>query len=249
MASVTRPPRALRGLLLGFALSFLNLLGTVLALEAIGGLGAWTGRQFIGLFGLLEMATGVAFIFGPNIWRLPVAEAHTSDRTAVRLAASTVFIPHWAAAAKALAGAVMLAVAAQEAGIGPATAGVPLLVAFVVLGAIGLSLVAARVGVARPDLDVVEIVVKRPGHRDVALPGVSIGGIVVQLLLNIGAFPAVKALPPSVLYHPEVGPSTAVLAVGTTVTAVLLLAAYAAWHGRISWRAPREQQREAEQFS
>src|SRR5438067_390774 len=114
-------PRPVRGLVLGFLLSFVNLAGAFLALLALGGLGAWTGRQFLGFFGMVEAASGLAFIFSPNVWRLPVAEVSTSNRTAIRFAATTVFIPHWAAGAKCVAGLLMIAAAAQRAGIGPAT--------------------------------------------------------------------------------------------------------------------------------
>jgi hypothetical protein len=242
-----RPPwRALRGLVLGFLMSVVNLAGALLVVLMLGGLGSWTDRQFIGLFGLLEIVTGVAFIIGPNIWRLPVAEANTNDRTSIRLAASTALIPHWAAAAKVVPGLPMVTVALLHAGIGPATALLPLLVLLILAGVMGLSLVAARLGVARPDLDVVQLVVQRPGRPALALPGISISGVVVQLLVNIGASPAVKLFPPSVLYRPEMGPSQGLLSITGLLGAALLLAGFLAWRGRISWRAPREQQREAE---
>ena len=242
-------PRAFRGLLLGFALSFVNLAGAFLAILAIGGLGEWTGRQFIGFFGMLELATGIAFIFGPNIWRLPVAEANTGDRTRVRFAASTILIPHWGAGAKSLAGLAMLAYAAADAGIGPATAGLPVLVLLVVLGVLALSAAAARFGVARPDLDVIQMVIRRPNHEDQELPGISITGMIIQLVINIGAFPAVKILSPSVFYRPEIGPSPELLAVELAITAVAMLVAWLIWRDRLAWRAPREQQREAEQLA
>jgi hypothetical protein len=239
-------PRAVRGLLLGFILSFLNLLGAFLALMAIGGLGAWTGWQFIGLFGLLEAATGVAFVFGPNVWRLPVAEANTSDRTAIQFAATTVFVPHWAAGAKCIAGLGMMIFAATRAGIGPATIGLPLLIAFLAVAVLALSAIVARFGVARPDLDVLEFVIKRPGKPDMTLPGISIGAITIQLVLNIGAFPAVKLLPPDVFYQPEIGPSPMILGATAVAALVSTVSASLVWRGRVCWRAPLEQQREAE---
>jgi hypothetical protein len=239
-------PRAVRGLLLGFLLSFVNLLGAFVALLAIGGLGRWTGWQFIGFFGLLEVATGIAFIFGPNVWRLPVAEANTSDRTAIRFAASAVFIPHWAAGAKCIAGVAMLAFAGVRAGVGPATLALPLLVGLIAVAVLALSAAVARLGVARPDLDVVHFVVKRPGRPDVALPGISISALVIQLAINIGAFPAVKILPPAVFYRPEIGPSPALVAASAAIAVILLIGAAGAWRGRVCWRASHEQQREAE---
>ena len=243
------PLRALRGLLLGFVLSFVNLLGAFLTIAALGGLGAWTGWQFIGLFAVGEVGTGIAFIIGPNIWHLPVAQATTSERTDVRLAASTILIPHWAASAKAAAGLGLLIAAAVHEGVGPATLGLPVLALCVVGCCLGLSLIFARLGAARPDLDVVHIVIRRPGHEDRELPGISIGASVVQLVINIGAYPAVKLLPPSSFYQPEIGPSWSLLLWSLVITAVLVAAGYAAWRGRISWRAAREQQREAEKFA
>jgi hypothetical protein len=239
-------PRALRGLLLGLVLSALNLAGAFLAITALGGLGAWTPTQFVGMFGLLELATGLAFIVGPNIWRLPVAEANTPHRTPVQLAASTLLILHWAAGAKALAGLVLLGVSASRDGIGPATVGVPVLALALVVFVLALSLVVARLGVARPDRDVVFLTIRRPGHKDHALPGISIGASLLQVLLNLGPYPAVKVLGPDTLFQPVLGPAPDVLGWTLAVTAVLVGAAVLAWWGRLTWHAPQEQQREAE---
>lgn len=249
MAHVVSPPRALRGLIVGLLFSLVNLLGAYLTVAALGGLGDWTPWQFIGLFALLEVGTGLGFIICPNIWHLPVAEANTSDRTRIQLAVSTTFIPHWAAGAKALAGFALLAGAAASEGVGPATAGLPVLIVCILAVVLGLSLVFARLGVARPDLDVLFIIFRRPGREDYALPGISISASFVQLVVNVGAYPAVKLLPPSALYRPEVGPSPAVLTWAAVVATAVLLAAYLAWRGRMRWRAPAEQQREAEEFA
>jgi hypothetical protein len=140
----------------------------------------------------------------------------------------------------------MVVVALLGAGVGPATAMLPLLVLFILGGVIGLSLVAARLGVARPDMDVVQMVVQRPSRDDLILPGISIGAVVVQFVLNIGAFPAVKLLPPAVLYRPEMGPSPGLLLAAGIIAVLLLLTSLLFWRGRIAWRAPHEQQREAE---
>jgi len=236
----------MRGLVLGFMLSFVNLLGAFLALLALGGLGRWTGWQFIGFFGMLEVATGLAFVFGPNVWRLPVAEANTSERTAIRFAASTILIPHWAAGAKCIAGVAMLIFAATRAGIGPATVALAPLVMLIAAAVLALSAAVARLGVARPDLDVLQLVLKRPGRTDMELPGISIGALLIQLLINIGAFPAVKVLPPTILYQPEIGPSLALLVTSSVAAFISVLIALLAWRGRLCWRAPIGQQREAE---
>jgi hypothetical protein len=234
---------------LGLALSVLNLAGAFLALLALGGLGAWSGRQFIGMFGLIESATGLAYVIGPNIWRLPVAEANTSDRTAVRVAASTILLPHWAALSKVFAGAAMLLYAADGEGVGLVTVGLLPVALALAVAVVALSLLAARLGATRPDIDVLFVTVRRPGHRARALPGISISGMVIQLIVNIGTFPAVKLLSPTVLYRPALGPSPGLLVTSMALATALTLAAAWAWRGRIAWHAPREQQREAEQLA
>jgi hypothetical protein len=143
----------------------------------------------------------------------------------------------------------MMAWVLAAEGLGPATAGLPPLILCIMLSVLALSLVVARLGVARPELDVYAIVVRRPQRPELALPGISLGASVVQLLINMGPYPAVKVLSPSVLYQPAFGPSSAVLGWSLAVTAVLTLAAVAAWWGRLTWHAPRQQQREAERFA
>jgi hypothetical protein len=238
--------RAFRGLALVFTLSFVNLVGVGITVGALGGLAPWSRWQFVGLFGAIETASGLANVFSPNIWRLPVAELQTSERTEVKLAASALLLPHWGGLARAAAGIVCLGIAAWDAGLGLASAGlVPSLVAgaWIVLG---VSAVLARAGVKRPDIDVVQFVV-RWGAREKELRPISIGASVLQLLLAIATIPAVKLLPPSVLYQPELGPSAAALLVSLAVSAGLAVLVYALWSGRVELTAPPEQQREAEE--
>jgi hypothetical protein len=242
-------PRAMRGLLLGFTLSVTNLAGAFLVILALGGLGEWTSVQFIGLFGLMEVATGLAFVVCPNIWRLPVAEANTSGPTPVRLAASTLLLPHWAAGTKTLAGAVFLVAVAVHEGVGMATAGVLLLVLGILVIVLSVSLIIARLGVARPDLDVFFIKVRRPGHKEHELPGISVGASIVQVLLNLGPYPAVRAFAPTALYRPELGPSATALVWCLGTAGVLAYLAALVWRGRFTWRAAHEQQREAEKYA
>ena len=78
--------RAFRGLFLTFTLSFVNLVGIIFTLSALGGLAPWSPWQFVGAFGVLEAASGLANVISPNIWRLPVAQVETSRRTDVELA-------------------------------------------------------------------------------------------------------------------------------------------------------------------
>jgi hypothetical protein len=229
-------------------LSFLNLIGVVLTAAALGGLAPWSRWQFIGAFGVIEAASGLANVISPNIWRLPIAELQTSRRTDVKLAASALLLPHWGGLARSLAGLVCLAVAAWQEGLGPATATlVPFLLALA-WSILAISAVLARAGTARPDIDVFQVIV-RWGGREKEVAPVSISAAVFQFLLSVMTIPAVKLLPPSVLYQPELGPSLDALLVMLVLSAVLAVVAYFLWSDHIELKAPPEQQREAEEHA
>jgi len=241
------PFAILRGLALGLSLSLLNLLGVTLTLVALGGFGEWTGTQFVGLFGIIEIATGAAFIIGPNVWHLPVAASRLPRGSReVRFAASTVFIPHWAAGVKCIAGAVLCTWVFFAEGAAFASIGLVVVAAGLCASSVALSMVFARMGSARPDIDVFEVVIKRPERSDIALPGMSLGASFVQTLLNVVTFPAVQLLTPGALFQPEFAPSRRLLVWVTGVSVLFSLLAVAAWWGRITWRAPKRQQAEAE---
>jgi hypothetical protein len=240
--------RAFRGLVLAFLLSFLNLIGAILTVTALGGLAPWSRWQFIGAFGVIEVASGLANVVSPNIWRLPVAELETSERTDVKLAGSALLLPHWGGLARCAAGLVCVAVAAWEVGLGPASAALVPLVLALAWSILAISAVLARAGLARPDIDVVQVVV-RWGRREKEIPPVSISAGVFQLLLSMTTIPAVKLLPPSALYQPELAPSLDVFLVALALSAALAVLVYFLWSGRIEWNAPVEQQREAEEHA
>jgi hypothetical protein len=240
--------RAFRGLVFVFLLSFLNLVGVIVTLAALGGLAPWSAWQFIGAFGVLEGASGLANVISPNVWRLPVAELGTSSRNAVKLAGSTLLLPHWGGLARFAAGLACLAVAGWKEGLGPASAGLAPLVVALAWWILAISAVVARGGVARPERDVFQLVV-RWGGREKELAPVSIGAASLQFVLTIITLPAVKLLSPSVLYQPELGPSLATLLVALAVAVALAPLVYLLWAGRIEWEAPREQQREAEEHA
>ena len=251
MSSSSKPTnasggRAFRGLALVFVLSFVNLFGVLVTVTALGGLSPWSRWQFIGVFGVIEAASGLANVLTPNLWRLPVAQLETSVRTDVKLAASAMLLPHWGGLARCIAGLVCLVLAGWQEGVGTATLGLaPLLLAlaWVVLA---VSAVVARAGVARPDLDVVQFVV-RWRRRESQLTPLSIGASILQFLLSIATIPAVKLLPPSVLYRPELGPSPAALLITLALSAALAALVHLSWSGRLASEAPREQQQEAEE--
>jgi hypothetical protein len=236
--------RAFRGLFLVFVLSFLSLVGVLLTVTALGGLEDWTRWQFIGLFGMVEAASGLANIVLPNIWRLPVAEMQTK-RTRVRLAASTIGIPHWGGAARAVAGAILIVVASVAEGSSPDTALVVVVVGLFGVMTVGVSAAVARLGVERPDLDVVQFIIRR-GGRDRELPPISLGASILQFFLSIITVPVVKLVPASAFFSAGLAPSAEAVAVLAGVTLLSVAAGLGAWWGRIDWRAPREQQREAE---
>ncbi len=240
--------RAFRGLVLVFVLSFVNLLGVLVTVTALGGLAPWSRWQFLGAFGLIEAASGLANVLSPNIWRLPVAELQTSGGTDVSLAASALLLPHWGGLARCLAGLVCVALAGWGEGVDAASlALVPLLLAlaWVVLAA---SALIARAGVAWPELDVVQLVV-RWGRRERELRPLSIGASTLQFLLGIATIPAVKLLPPSVLFEPELAPSPETMLVTLAVSALLAGLVFASWAGRLRMDAPAEQQRDAEEHA
>ena len=237
--------RAFSGLALIFALSAVNLVGVLVTATALGGIEPWSRWQFVGMFGVVEVASGLANVLSPNVWRLPVAELQTSERTDVKLAASALVLPHWGALARATAGLAFVVLAAWQEGVAPVTL---LLVPFTAALAwfvLAVSAVVARGGVARPDLDVVQLVV-RWGRDERELTPISIGASVVQFLLTVVTLPVAKLLPPSVLYQPAIGPSPTALGVVLALSAGSGAAAYAAWSGRVALEAPVEQQREAE---
>lgn len=240
--------RAFRGLAIVFVLSFLNLVGVIITATALGGIAPWSRWQFIGVYGVLEAASGLANVISPNIWRLPIAELQTSRRTNVRLAASALLLPHWGGLARFAAGLVLIALTAWQVGLGPASVALVPFVLALAWVVIGISALLARAGVARPDLDVVQFVV-RWGRREKEMTPISIGAAVFQFLLGILTIPVVKLLPPSVLYQPELAPSVEALVITLAVSAGLLVLVYLMWFGRVDVEAPAEQQREAEQHS
>jgi hypothetical protein len=243
-----RSGRAFRGLVLVFLLSFVNLVGLILTATLLGGLAPWTRWQFIGLFGVIETASGLANVITPNVWRLPVAELRTSRRTEVKLATSALLLPHWGGLARCVAGLVCLAIAAWQVGLGSASA---LLVPFVLLLAwsiVAISAALARAGIARPEIDVLQFVV-RWGGREKELTPISLSAATFQFLLMVVTIPAVKVLPPSLLYQPELGPSLQAFLLVFALSAALGVLTYVLWYGRIESEAPREQQREAEEHA
>ena len=226
----------------------MNLVGLILTMTALGGLAPWTRWQFVGAFGVVEAASGLANVITPNIWRLPIAELETSRRTDVKLAVSAVLLPHWGGLARCVAGVVCIGLAAWKTGVGPASILLVPLVLLLAWSVVAISTALARAGVARPDIDVFQFVL-RWRNREHELTPISLGAAVFQFLLAIVTIPAVKLLPPSVLYQPEIGPSLEALLATVALAVALLVLVYWLWSDRIEMEAPREQQREAEEHA
>jgi hypothetical protein len=237
--------RAFRGLFLIFALTFVNFAGILLTLTALGGLEPWTARQFLGLFGVVELAAGASNIVAPNIWHLPVAEMGTSRRTRVRLAASALLLPHWGAAGRAGAGLVLILISGFSEGWSPESLLLLPLVAGLIVLFLGVSAAIARAGVAYPETDIVEVSIRWRG-KDNRLQPLSLSASVQQFVLGILTLPAVKVLQPGCLFGPEIRPSLEALVVTLLLAALSVAATALLWSGRLQWRAPREQQKEAE---
>ena len=239
---------AVRGLFLTFFLSFVNLVGIIFTLIALGGLEPWTRWQFIGAFGVLEAASGIANVVTPNLWRLPVAQFETSERTQVELAGSALLIPHWAALARFAAGVVLIGIAAWHQGLTAASVAlVPVIVALAAL-ILAISAAFARLGVIRPEIDVMQFMVRWRG-RVRESPPMSLSASVLQFLLSIVTVPAAKLLAPEVLYQPQLQPSLNALLAVVTATAISGVLVYLLWFGRVTATAPAEQQREAEEHA
>jgi hypothetical protein len=236
--------RAFRGLALVFVLTFINLVGIGVTVTALGGLEPWTRWQFLGLFGVVECSAGLSNIIAPNIWHLPVAEMEIK-RTPVRLAATTMLIPHWGGGARAAAGSIMILISGFSEGwqiesilLIPLIAGL-----FVLFTGIGAAI--ARAGVAYPETDIIQFVMRWRGKEQEMQP-LSISASIQQFFLGIITLPAVEALKPGALFGPGLRPSMAGLVIVLSLALLLIAATALLWAGRLQWKAPREQQREAE---
>jgi hypothetical protein len=240
--------RAFRGLATVFVLTFINLIGVVVTAAALGGLAPWTPWQFVGLFAVLEIAGGLANVISPNIWHLPIAELETNRHTPVKLAASTMLLPHWGGLARAGAGLLLLVAAAVHEGLSRASLGLIPLVLGASVAYVTASMVVARLGIARPDIDVVQMVV-RWRQREKELSAISLGASALQSLLSIATIPIAKIFRPSILYQPELAPSPNALLVVVLTSLLLVGLAYATWAGRFAMNAPSVQQREADEHA
>jgi hypothetical protein len=231
-----------------FVLSFVNLIGLILTATALGGLAPWSRWQFVGFFGVVEVASGLANVISPNIWRLPIAELQTNRQTSVKLAMSALLLPHWGGLIRCGAGLVCISFAAWHSGLGPASALLPPFVLLLAWSIVAISAALARAGIARPDLDVAQVIV-RWHKRERELTPVSLSAAILQFLLTVVTLPAVKILPPTVLYRPEIGPDPLAFLLAVAVSAALLILVYVLWSDRIGFQAATEQQREAERHA
>jgi hypothetical protein len=217
-----------------------------MVIAALSGLGGWSRWQFVGFFGIVEAAWGLASIHGPNIWRLPVAQVSTPRGTPVKLAASTLLVPHWAAVGRVAGGLTLVVIAVWQEGLAAGVVFLPLASVLLAGTILALSALTARLGALRPDIDVLQLVV-RWRSRESEVPAFSLGASVLQVALSILTIPAIKLMEPSALYAGGLGLRVEALLATAVFTAALLGVAAFAWRGHIAWSAPLEQEVEAEQ--
>lgn len=219
-------------------------MGLLLTAVGLNALGEWSQWQFVGLFGVVEMGSGIANVITPNLWAMPVVEQETSKRTQTVLALDTLLIPHWGGLARSVAGLAMIGAAGWHEGFGPATSLlVPLCLAIAALQ-LGLSALTARAGVALHKYDVVGVTLN--WFKEIRVPPISLSASALQFVLNLITIPAMSVLSPGALYQPEIGPSVGGLNILTAVTIAAAAGGLLAWWGRIARRAPREQRVETE---
>ncbi len=226
-----------RKLVLTFIASLINFSGLLLTLEAFGARRLWTELQFAGLFGLIEIATGMANLYGANFWfifdevpaggrsfRLPLRELSFHRDGLVRMAA----------------GGVLLAISAAAAGV---TSQSLMLVPAVLLLAVamfGLSGAFARISLTWPTQDIVKLTAEWHGQvRDIT--PLSISSSFLQLWWTLLALPVVAVLPHKELFHPEIWPSPHLIGVLIGFAVVCLGLFIATWHGRLGWRSAASQ--------
>jgi hypothetical protein len=222
----------LRGLVLTFAVSFLNLVGLTLALTVLDARGDWESARFLGLFGLLEAGWGLAALLAPNFWRLPVVVSPYRDEEPQEISRRTVLRPHWAALGKLAAGVFLIGYAAAREGVSPESLGIVPLVLAIAVWVLAVSALLARAGTARPDLDVVQIVFHRAGKPYPLVP-VSLGAAIFQAFLSLWTVLAL-ALPAQSLFQPEFAPTGALLGASVAVALVFGAAAALAWKPYLS---------------
>ena len=154
-------------------------------------------------------------------------------------------IPHWGGIARALAGLALMGGAAVGQGLGVVSVSLILMILLLAVLFTALSALLARLGVVRPEIDVIQLVV-RWRNQETELPPISLTASFLQFGFSIVTIPAVKALSPGLLYDDVMrasGLSLLALLIGTVLCAA---AAFLVWIGRLGARAPREQQIEAE---
>ena len=207
--------------------------------------GDWSNWQFLGLYGVIEASVGLAAIIAPNVWRLPVAQLNTNESTDVELSASTTFIPHWSGVGRSIAGISMIVIAAAHEGVAVSSISLlPFLMAMA-FSVFAVSAMFAYAGVTHTDFDVIQIVF-RHGSKESALPAFSLGASIMHLLINVLAMPIVILISPGILFKPEMSIGAIGLVAALLLSAALGLVGTYLWRKRISWKAPRAQQVEAE---
>src|SRR5690606_39518046 len=104
---------------------------------------------------------------------------------------------------------------------------------------------SGRAGVAHPETDTIQFVVRWRGEEKELEP-LSMSASVQQFVLGVLALPAVEILSPGALFAAAIRPSIELLGAAMLLALLSVIATALLWAGRLQWKAPREQQQEAE---
>jgi hypothetical protein len=222
-------------LILAFAFSFFNFALLVLSGLFVGGLDHWSVRQFAGLYGLIETSTGIANLVAPNFWALPVSEFRSRSETVVVVALADLRVIHVDGVGRVLGGGLFLAWSAAAAGVRLESLLLLPLTTLLGLTIIALSGLVARWGIARPDIDVLQLKVYWR-NREKVLPPISLGTSYLQFFLTLVPLPIAAATGPRFLFHPEFYPSLELAALTLVVTLIVVALFLAAWSSRVAIR-------------
>lgn len=231
MTAATREGRRGKSLwrlsLATYCLSLFNFGAVYLCALSLGGTDGWTASQFAGLYGWVDMSTGLGNVYAWNFWQISQKAERMHGRA--RFDATT-FRPKWESFARAFAGLTLMAWAVYAAGIGAATLWFLPDTLLLIVALFCLSGILARMSIAWPDIDIIHLHIRWLG-KEFDLPPLSIATSFLQLWLTVAALPIVAAVSRDVLYRPEIAPSTAAGILCATVALVAFAGFMACWRG------------------
>jgi hypothetical protein len=210
-----------------FVLSLFNFGAVYLTAESLGGIKDWSASQFAGLYGWIDMATGLGNLYAWNFWKISQGAERMHGRARFDV---TTFHPKWEGIARALAGLTLLLWAGYEAGVSSQTFWFVPDTMLLVIALFCFSGVLARMSIAWPEIDIIHLKVHWL-NKDMQLPPLSIATSFLQLWLTVAALPIVAAVSTDALYQPELAPSRAVGLVCGVLALVTFAMFMACWRG------------------